>query len=393
MTDLRQRLVNLTRKELVIAARKLRIKGLGKKSKDYLIDAIETCRPSDIKQALQITWWDRHKFEVFGWASVVGCILAVIPFLLKAPNQVRAPDRMDESRLTTLTRDLGSENATIRIGAALELRRYTPTVTGDTREHLTRLLVGRLRIETHQGAREALIDAISAAKKDAIVPLVAVNRELQKMIDSLRERSRISPKGPDGAEIEGLTEALLANKQALAKTLKTTKDVLEVDLSSVDLSGAFLMRLVEPGDKSRIAPSLQLDHPYYEGSWRWRADLQGINFYRANLEGGRFAGVNFSQALLNETKGMAADFEAAVLNGTDFEGAELTRANFKSCTCANANFRRSNLFATSFERAFVQGAHFEGARGIKGWQFEGSNWPAAHFDGEVRLLLSGTQNR
>jgi tetratricopeptide (TPR) repeat protein len=84
MSDIRYSLAQLANAELVIVARKLKIKGRGRLRKEGLIEAILQKDPADVRRSLNLTWWDRHKNSFFGWIGVgsfvVGLIALLLPF-------------------------------------------------------------------------------------------------------------------------------------------------------------------------------------------------------------------------------------------------------------------------------------------------------------------------
>jgi len=67
--------------ELLIIAKKLRISGFSEMRAEELRERILQEGETRIRAVINITWWDRHKRQVFGWASVVGVILTIIIFL------------------------------------------------------------------------------------------------------------------------------------------------------------------------------------------------------------------------------------------------------------------------------------------------------------------------
>ncbi len=75
-------LTQLSREDLIIVARKLKLRGIRRLSKQALIDAILQVEPAVFNQALEITWWDRHKTAVYGWASIFGVIVGLIGIYL-----------------------------------------------------------------------------------------------------------------------------------------------------------------------------------------------------------------------------------------------------------------------------------------------------------------------
>lgn len=81
--EVKSKLLELSRDELNILARKLRIKGYRKSDVPTLIANI--CESIDIKKlqtALNLTWWDKHKNDVYGWSSLFGFIIAILFFFI-----------------------------------------------------------------------------------------------------------------------------------------------------------------------------------------------------------------------------------------------------------------------------------------------------------------------
>lgn len=71
----------MTRDELTVLARALKVSGYSNANKRALIDAILTSEPAKLRRHLQPTWWDKHQGQVYGWSSVIGLLFAVIVWL------------------------------------------------------------------------------------------------------------------------------------------------------------------------------------------------------------------------------------------------------------------------------------------------------------------------
>ncbi len=75
------RLLSLTRDELLIVARKLRIFGYRKQNMDCLRQHILEIDSSKVKIAMSITWWDRN-CKLIAWISLISAIVTIIGFVL-----------------------------------------------------------------------------------------------------------------------------------------------------------------------------------------------------------------------------------------------------------------------------------------------------------------------
>ena len=80
--DIRNALKELSRDELNIVARKLRVKGFRKLRQPELIEELCRLESTRLRTALELSWWDRYRNSVFGWASIIGCILGIVGILL-----------------------------------------------------------------------------------------------------------------------------------------------------------------------------------------------------------------------------------------------------------------------------------------------------------------------
>lgn len=85
MPDLSQELESKLRDELNLIARKLRIAGYRNKSKPELIAAVLQLGEATVRKSLNITWWDRYHNHVYGVVTIIGCLLAIIPFMPTPP--------------------------------------------------------------------------------------------------------------------------------------------------------------------------------------------------------------------------------------------------------------------------------------------------------------------
>lgn len=80
--DIQTELESKFRDELTIIARKLKIAGYHSLNKDDLISKILEYDEQQVRQILQVTWWDRYHNHFYGVVSVVALLLSVIFFIV-----------------------------------------------------------------------------------------------------------------------------------------------------------------------------------------------------------------------------------------------------------------------------------------------------------------------
>jgi hypothetical protein len=97
------------RDELRIIAKRLKVAGFSKLSKNGLITAILDADPTG-KAIKPITWWNRYHNHVYGIASLVGLALAVIFFILQN-SQHKLPSLQDHLPSASLQSPATSDNS------------------------------------------------------------------------------------------------------------------------------------------------------------------------------------------------------------------------------------------------------------------------------------------
>lgn len=88
--NFRLALESKTRAELNGIAKKLRISGYTRPNKSELIDHILEVDSPKLKRILFPTWWDRYHNHLYGTASIVGVLLAILFFFF--PNGSSQPN-------------------------------------------------------------------------------------------------------------------------------------------------------------------------------------------------------------------------------------------------------------------------------------------------------------
>lgn len=115
-------------------------------------------------------------------------------------------------------------------------------------------------------------------------------------------------------------------------------------------------------------------------------DLQGSNFFQANLESILFLGTN-----LKESNFIMANLKGAFLDFTDLRGARFTYANLqgaylKSTDLRKAKLEYTNLRWVNFESSNLQGANLEKAD-LKGANLKETDLQGANLIGARNLSL------
>lgn len=72
-----QKLERRTKEELVLAGSKLGIKKVRSLTKAALIEAIRQSNLDEVRSVLNLTLWQRYKWHLFGWASVIGVVATI----------------------------------------------------------------------------------------------------------------------------------------------------------------------------------------------------------------------------------------------------------------------------------------------------------------------------
>jgi hypothetical protein len=134
------------------------------------------------------------------------------------------------------------------------------------------------------------------------------------------------------------------------------RDFRGIDLSRVNLAGAFLYRA------------------YLEGAILKDANLEGADLDGAYLAGADLSRANLYCAILAET-----NLEGAILKDANLEGANLRRANLYCATLQDADLRDSDL-----ELAILEGANLTGAN-LSRVNLDGADLDGANLAGAIGL--------
>jgi hypothetical protein len=71
-------LERLTRSELYLVAKKIKVRGTSRLTKPELIKKLLECHQDTLREVLELTWWDKHHNAVYGLSSIIAIPLAII---------------------------------------------------------------------------------------------------------------------------------------------------------------------------------------------------------------------------------------------------------------------------------------------------------------------------
>lgn len=90
--DYRSKLLELSRNDLNIIAKKLKVKNYGHGTKGELVESIlSTKTPKQIKKVVSPSLWDRYHNHVYGVTSIIGLIIAIWTLPNSNPDSLRLP--------------------------------------------------------------------------------------------------------------------------------------------------------------------------------------------------------------------------------------------------------------------------------------------------------------
>lgn len=102
--ELRPLLEEKTRYELIVVAKKLNVSGFTRLQKSALIDLLLSADRAALSAIVRPTWWRRHHNHIYGAASIVGVVLAVLFFVWPSPDALKEIDAT-ESEIQREARD------------------------------------------------------------------------------------------------------------------------------------------------------------------------------------------------------------------------------------------------------------------------------------------------
>ncbi len=212
--------------------------------------------------------------EIQIWVGIIGSLVTIIVSVLGVLNFQRRRDRAAAvgAAFKDVVDSLASDNATLRMAAAILLRRFF-----DTR--------------SEQGA------ASLSYAGEALAVIAGLLREagtgpLQKVLaDGLRYAPSLSL-----ADLQGcnLTNAYLGRKAGDKKVVNLTKaDLFQANLADASLKGVNAVGAVFFG--ARLVSTVLSEADLTEADFR-NADLTGADFRKAELRGAKFDGADLKGA-------------------------------------------------------------------------------------------------
>ncbi len=241
--------------------------------------------------------------------------------------------RMLDEKFNSIIENLGGENQSIRVSAAVSIMTFLKPEYKDYYEQVYLILLANLKIEQPP----------------------EVNRLL----------------------IEGFEEAIQRKVEAGYEDEESGLDLTNTHLYRVNLNGLNLQYVDIAFADMRLARLIN-------------TNLYRVRGYKVNLENARCKNANFEEARMKGSNCNHTYFHEARLISARFEETSLVEAEFYQAQLQSAHFQDANLTGARFEKANLDDVYFNGAildevalRSIK----KALNWQKAHFDEEVKAKL------
>ena len=242
--------------------------------------------------------------------------------------------RLDE-KFSSIVRDLGSDNASLKVSAVVSLMTFLRNEYAQFHEQVYLILLANLKIKHDLQVNRLLIKAFEEAIRLKL--------------------TRIYASG--GEEVLDLTHTLLYRI-----------DLAGLDLSSADIAFA----------------DLQLAN--FRG-----ATLTRVKGYQANLSKAKFTNAILEEARLNEANLEGAHFHETNLVSATLKKTNLKGAQFYEAKLQSAHFEEADLSGACFEQANLKDTYFYGVKLTKDTLIsikKAYHWQDAHFDEEVNAKLA-----
>jgi uncharacterized protein YjbI with pentapeptide repeats len=327
-------------------------------------------RKLDRDAALANRHWFFEIAKVFAPLASIATVAVTLVALLFTTYAER--DRQSKDQIAQYLRDLGEEDARLRMAAAYGLSPYVGS--SDYGTIIARSIVAALGQETDLQAQRALVGALpndngiaNTELKNTLDHLTYLITLSIDQLDNARNRlakatylSAETANADEKPELRELTNTLehsvLARRHAaisiaykLAQTqncaLEAGCDACPIDVSSIPLQGFSFVGLDYDlcGARFQDASADSADFS--------RTEIENANFRNADLSGGKFV-----DAILS-----GSDFSGAQLQAADLDRATLTGSNFSNADFfyeAKPGYREKNRRIASFNEAILSGADF-----------------------------------
>lgn len=282
--------------------------------------------------------------KISSYATIITVVVAVIGAFATIWKQIsesrqdreqRETDsrrRMDD-KFTSIVKDLGSDNPSLQVSAAVSLMTFLREEYTSFHEQVYLVLLANLKVKHEVQLNRLPIQAFTKALKLRL------------------ERQPVS-------EAEPL-------------------DLTNTNLYRIDLSGLNL-----PNTDFAFA-DMQLANLREANLFRargYQVNLSKASLTRANLGEARLAEANLSNCHFHETNLVSATMKKSNLGGAEFFEAKLQAARLDEANLSGARFERSDLSDTYFLGATIPDQTLKSIR-------KALNWEKAHFDEETLTRL------
>lgn len=282
--------------------------------------------------------------KVSSYATIITVVVAVLGAFATIWKQIsegrqdreqRETDsrrRMDD-KFTSIVKDLGSDNSSLQVSAAVSLMTFLREEYTSFHEQVYLVLLANLKVKHEVQLNRLLIQAFTKALKLRL------------------EREPFTE-----AEPLDLTHTNLYRVDLSGLTLPNT-DIAFADMQLANLREANLFRL--------------------KG---YQVNLAKASLTRANLGEARLAEANLSNCHFHETNLVSATMKKAKLSGAEFFEAKLQAARLDEANVSGARFERCDISDTYFLGATIPDQTLKSIH-------KALNWEKAHFDEETRARL------
>jgi uncharacterized protein YjbI with pentapeptide repeats len=284
--------------------------------------------------------------KVTSIATIVTIIVAVVgafgtiwkQFLERQKDreqrEAESKRQLDE-KFSSIIKDLGSENNSLKVSAAVSLMTFLRKEYSEFHEQVYLVLLANLKIKQDIQLNRLLIQAFSKA--------------LRLKLGQKR--------GPDEEEFLDLTNTNLYRI-----------DLSGLDLSNLDMAFAILT----------LANLRETNLFRAKG---YQVNLEKASLTKANLNEVRFTEANLENAHLHQTNLVSSNLKKANLKGAEFFEAKLQAARLDEADISGARFEKADLNDAYFLGAKIPNDTLKSIR-------KAFHWECAHFDEETKSRLN-----
>ncbi len=282
--------------------------------------------------------------KVTSYATIITIVVAVVGAFATIWKQIaeqrqereqretESRRRMDD-KFTSIVKDLGSENPSLQVSAAVSLMTFLKDEYTSFHEQVYLVLLANLKVKHEVQLNRLLIQAFTRALK-----------------------LRLERKPVMEAESLDLTNTNLYRVDLAGFELPYT-DIAFADMQLANLREANLFRV--------------------KG---YQVNLAKASLTSANMSEARLAEANLANCHFHETNLVSATMKKANLSGAEFFEAKLQAARLDETNLTSARFERADLSDTYFLGAKIPDDTLKSIR-------KAFHWEKAHFDDETQARM------